>query len=142
MSLYVLDTDHVSLFRYGHTAVVARVEATPVEQLATTIITIEEQLSGWYTQVRKARDADKLARAYAGLFQVVEGAATMRVLPFTAAAVQRYLELRKRLPRLGKLDLSIAAIVLENAGILVTRNRGDFDQVPGLVIEDWSVLPK
>ena len=139
MSLYVLDTDHVSLYRYGRSSVTARVDSTPAEQLATTVITIEEQISGWYTQIRQARDADKLARAYEGLFQVVEGATRIRVLPFTPPAIRRYLELRKLLPRLGKLDLSIAAIVLEYQGTLVTRNRRDFDQVPGLLIEDWSV---
>ena len=52
MSLYIFDTDHVTLYRYGHAAVAARIEATPAERLATTIITIEEQLTGWYTQVR------------------------------------------------------------------------------------------
>ena len=81
MTLYVLDTDHVSLYRYAHSSVTARVDATPAEQLATTVITIEEQISGWYTQIRKARDANKLARAYAGLSQVVDVAAKFRVLP-------------------------------------------------------------
>ena len=51
MSLYVLDTDHLSLYRYGHPEVSARIEATPADQLAVTIITIEEQLRAWYTQV-------------------------------------------------------------------------------------------
>jgi tRNA(fMet)-specific endonuclease VapC len=139
MSLYILDTDHVTLYRYGHAAVTARIEATPAEQLATTVITIEEQLTGWYTQVRQARDGEKLARAYAGLFQVIEGIKRINVLPFSPPSMQRYLELRKRHPRLGKLDLSIAAIVLEFDGTLVTRNRRDFAQVPQLRIEDWSL---
>ena len=69
MSLYVLDTDHLSLYRYGHPEVSARIEATPADQLAVTIITIEEQLRAWYTQVRRARDMDRLARAYQGLFE-------------------------------------------------------------------------
>jgi tRNA(fMet)-specific endonuclease VapC len=66
MSLYILDTDHLSLYRYGHPEVSAHVEATPADQLAVTIITIEEQLRAWYTQVRRARDPDGLARAYQG----------------------------------------------------------------------------
>ena len=138
MTLYVLDTDHLTLLRYGQAAVTARVDDTPVDQLATTIVTIEEQLTGWYTQIRKSRDLEKLARSYAGLFQVIESVTLLRVLPFTRPALQRYFELRKLLPRLGKLDLAISAIVLEYNGVLVTRNRRDFEQVPGLSIEDWT----
>ena len=138
MSLYVLDTDHLSLYRYGHDEVTARIETTPAGQLAITIITIEEQLRGWYTQVRRARDAESLARAYHGLFEVAETSKIIRVLPFTRLAVDRYLALRTLLPRLGKLDLSIAAIVIEFDGTLVTRNRRDFEHVPNLRLDDWS----
>ena len=138
MSLYVLDTDHLSLYRYGHPEVSAHIEATPADQLAVTIITIEEQLRAWYTQIRRARDRDQWARAYQGLLEVAETSKYLRVLPFTSRAIERYLDLRARLPRLGKMDLSIAAIALEYDGIVVTRNRRDFEQVPGLEIQDWS----
>jgi tRNA(fMet)-specific endonuclease VapC len=138
MSLYVLDTDHLSLYRYGHPEVSAHIEATPADQLAVTIITIEEQLRAWYTQVRRARDRDRLARAYQGLFEVAETSKYIRVLPFTSHAVERYFDLRSQLPRLGKMDLAIAAIALEYDGIVVTRNRRDFEQVPDLQLDDWS----
>ncbi|MBI4602488.1 MAG: type II toxin-antitoxin system VapC family toxin [Planctomycetes bacterium] len=138
MSLYVVDTDHLSLLRRGHPAVVARVQSVPPRDLAITVITIEEQLRGWFTQVRKARDALELFGAYEGLRQVAETGAHIRVLPFSLGAVHRYLDLRRRLPRLGKLDLAISAIALESQGTLVTRNRRDYEQVPGLAFEDWS----
>lgn len=138
MTLYVLDTDHVTLLRKGQAAVVARVAATPVSDLAITIVSIEEQLRGWFTQVRKSRDADGLTRAYQGLSDVVDMAKTVRVLPFSRAAVDRYLDLRKSLRRLGKQDLAIAAIALEHDATIVTRNRQDFEHVPNLHIEDWS----
>ena len=37
-----------------------------------------------------------------------------------------------------KMDLRIAAIVLEHAAILATQNLRDFQRVPGLVTEAWT----
>lgn len=139
MSLYVIDTDHLTLLRRGHTEVVARVAAIRPTDIVITIISVEEQFRGWFTQVRKARDPSRLARAYEGLFDVVDMAKRLPVLPFSRAAVDRYVDLKKALPRLGKNDLAIAAVALEFDATVVTRNRQDFQQVPNLRIEDWSL---
>ncbi|MBC7816696.1 MAG: type II toxin-antitoxin system VapC family toxin [Planctomycetaceae bacterium] len=138
MSLFILDTDHLTLLRQAHAAVVTRAVLIPRDQIATTVITFEEQVSGWYTAVRKARDADKLARAYAGLLEVAQTSRVIRILPFSREAVTVYLDLKKQHPRLGKMDLAIAAIALHNNATLVTRNRQDFEPIAGLTLEDWS----
>lgn len=65
-------------------------------------------------------------------------AKNLPVLPFSPAAVDRYMELRKTLPRLGKHDLAIGSIALEFNATIVTRNRQDFEQIPNLAIEDWT----
>jgi tRNA(fMet)-specific endonuclease VapC len=139
MSLYILDTDHVTLLRKGHAEVVARVAATPRADIAITVISIEEQFRGWFTQVRKARDAARLARAYEGLFDVIDMARKVTVLPFSRAAVDRYVHLKTTLRRLGKHDLAIASVALEFNAAVVTRNRQDFEKIANLRIEDWSV---
>lgn len=139
MNLYILDTDHLTLLRKGHSEVTRRVAVIGPDRVAVTIATADEHLTGWYTQLRKARDAEKLVKAYDGLFQVVESLRRIRVLPYTLAAATRYFELRKEHRRLGKMDLVIAALVLETSGTLVTRNRADFCEIPGLRIEDWTM---
>jgi tRNA(fMet)-specific endonuclease VapC len=138
MSLFVLDTDHLTLLRAGQPNVVAHVTAVSAAQMAITIITVDEQLTGWYAQVRKARDPVKLARAYDKLFEAVDALKGLNVLRFSLPTAQRYFALRRQLPRLGKMDLAIAATVLEMSGTLVTRNQSDFRQVPQLALEDWT----
>lgn len=61
MSLWVLDTDVLTLWLRGQESITARVAATPPHQLAVTIITVEEILGGWYTQIRQSRDDQQLA---------------------------------------------------------------------------------
>jgi tRNA(fMet)-specific endonuclease VapC len=138
MSLFVLDTDTMQLFEDGHTKVVARVAATPVSDLATSVVTVEEKLSGWYTQLRQAKTAERLAWAYRRLAGTVRFLNRVQIIDFDESAISRYEELKKLKLKIRKMDLRIAATVLERNATLVTRNRQDFQRVPGLRIEDWS----
>jgi tRNA(fMet)-specific endonuclease VapC len=61
--MFVLDTDHVSLFQRNDPLVSARVLATPSQELATTVITVEEQLRGQLDRVRRARSDEDVVRA-------------------------------------------------------------------------------
>jgi tRNA(fMet)-specific endonuclease VapC len=47
VTLYVLDTDSLSLFERRHLILIKKIETTPSEELAITIITIREQLNGF-----------------------------------------------------------------------------------------------
>ena len=136
--MWALDTDTLTLWLRGQATVGQRVEAHAPEELAITIITVEEVLSGWYRVIRQARDDEKLARAYQWLQQSVEFFRQVRILPFGRSAIQRYHQLRKGHRMIGTNDLRIAAIVLESSATLVSRNLADFRPIAGLNVEDWS----
>jgi tRNA(fMet)-specific endonuclease VapC len=138
LSLWVLDTDALTLWLRGQETIAAHVAATPPQQLAVTIITVEEVLGGWYTQIRQARDDQQLARAYQALHEAIEFSRSIRILPFDLPEIRRYRQLRTQHRRIGTNDLRIAAIVLEQQAILVTRNTTDFADISGRQLEDWS----
>jgi tRNA(fMet)-specific endonuclease VapC len=131
MSLYVLDTDILTLYQTGHAAVVANARKHFGSPLTVSVISVEEQLSGWYTRLRRAKKPDELAAVYQRLTDTAQSLARFRILSFTVAAIRRYEALRAKYPKLSKNDLRIAAIVLEAGGVLVTRNARDFRQVSG-----------
>jgi len=64
MSLWVLDTDTLTLLQHNHPTASGHAGRHASQELAITVITVEEQLSGWYRQLRKARTPKQLARAY------------------------------------------------------------------------------
>lgn len=138
MSLYVLDTDHISLYQKAHPRVVTRIRALRKQEIAVTIISAEEQLRGWFDAIRQASSRERLQWAYVGLRQGIEYFNTIRVLDFDQNAFNTYLLLRAAKIRIGTQDLRIAAIVHSVGGTLVTRNHRHFVQVPGLKLEDWT----
>jgi tRNA(fMet)-specific endonuclease VapC len=139
MILHILDTDHVSLFQRKHPVVIQRLNEIHSEHLAITIITVEEQIKGRFKLIKQANSSTKLIRAYAALQSSVAYFNTITVLPFDEAASVHYENLRQQKIRIGTQYLRIASIVLSRDGILVTRNRRDFDKIPNLNFEDWSI---
>ncbi len=138
MKRNILDTDMVTLYRLGHPAVVRQVTLHLFDELAVAVLTVEEQLTGWYTRLRRAKQRDELARTYQHLTDNIEFLAQFKVLSFTEPAIERYERLKATKLNVGKNDLRIAAVALEHGGTLVTRNTRDFQRIPNLVLEDWS----
>jgi tRNA(fMet)-specific endonuclease VapC len=139
MSLYVLDTDILTLYRQGDATVCQNVAAHPPSELAITVMSVDECMSGWFRLLRQATRSDQLIYAYEQLADSVQFLAGWRILPLTAPSVARYDQLKALKLNVRKMDLRIAAITLENTGTLVTRNLRDFQRVPGLLIENWAV---
>jgi tRNA(fMet)-specific endonuclease VapC len=143
MSLYILDTDCFSLWQQNHPMMVQRVEVN-AENLAVTIVTVEEVIRGRLNVIRQASEpsqADKLVLAYTRLWDTLDDFKILNILKFDQNAFTIYTAFHRQKIRIGTQDLRIAAIVLANNAILVTRNYRDFSQVPDLVQEDWTIQP-
>ncbi len=138
MSLYVLDTDVLTLLTNGDPVVRRRVAEHDPGDVVITVISVEEQLTGWYTALRRAKRRQALAKAYGELATATKALSGLPILSFPEPAILRYERLQALRLNVGKMDLRIAAIALENGGIVVTRNLRDFQRVPGLTIENWA----
>lgn len=138
MTLYLLDTDHISLAQHQHPQIAAKILVTSPEQLAVSIVTVQEQMQGRLAQVNAVRKTTELLPAYRLLHEAVTFFQTIRIIDFDKQAAAIFDNLRQHKIRIGTLDLRIASIALATGATLVTRNRRDFEKVPGLTIEDWS----
>ncbi len=139
MSLWILDTDTLTLFQNQHPLIKQRVNQVSSEDIAVTVITVEEQMRGWLDAIRQSSETERLRWGYLGLRQGLEFFNIITILDFDEKAINCYTELRRQKIRIGTQDLRIASIAITNNGILVTRNQRDFCRVPGLKFEDWTL---
>ncbi|MFK0730712.1 MAG: type II toxin-antitoxin system VapC family toxin [Gloeotrichia echinulata GP01] len=141
MSLWVLDTDHVSLLLERHPQVSRRVPQMGAE-VAISIVTVQELFNGWVVRINAAREVKDVVRLYGKLSRTVGLFGRVRVLDFNEKAGEMFQRLVTENPTLSKQrlqkDMRIAAIALVNGAVVVTRNYRDFSQVSSLTIEDWS----
>ena len=111
--MYILDTDHLSLIqRNGEDGkrIIARLASIANPEVAVTVITYEEQVKGRLSVLARAKTIDEQVFAYQGLQQVAIDYLKIAILPFSYAAALEHQRLRKAYPRLGNMDLKIAAI--------------------------------
>lgn len=137
--MFILDTDHISLFQRNHPTVVAHVLETPPDKLATTVITLEEQIRGRLDRVRKAKSDEEIVRAYKNLLVTFLYFQNVRVIGFDEKAQTIFRSLRENKIRIGTQDLRIASIALTHNATIVTRNYQDYISVPSVKIQDWSL---
>ena len=141
--MYILDTDHMSLAEWRSSTtgqrLLARLRMLPEKEVATTIVTYEEQMRGWLSVLARARSISEQVEAYGRLKRLLTNYLEIIVLEFDQKAAAEFERLRRLRLRVGTMDLKIAAIAFANDATVLTRNRKDFDQIPGVQVEDWSV---
>lgn len=138
MSLYLLDTDHLTLYQQGNAGVVGGVVRHRADQLAISVISVTEQLTGWQAALNKTRDEARIEQIYIRMAQTVESLASWKVLHYPTAAMRTHDDLKRKKLNVSGNDLKIAAIALEFNAIVVTRNQNDFVRVPGIKLDNWA----
>ena len=142
MPIHLLDTNHMSILE-RHSPELQRLEARlstlPQDDVGTTIVSYEEQTRGWLAVAAQARTQEAQIAAYQRLKRHLDIYCRIAVVPYDERAAEVFERLRQAKIRIGTMDLKIAAIALANDAILLTRNLSDFDKVPDLKAEDWSV---
>jgi tRNA(fMet)-specific endonuclease VapC len=135
------DTDILTQILRGNPAYADRVASIPVAEQGLPIIAAEEVLRGRLSAIRQA-EAGKvkitIERAYELFEQTLKDVRQLTLLSYTPQAESRYQEWRQQKLRGSTHDLRIAAICVAHSFTLATRNRRDFEHIPGLSVEFWE----
>jgi tRNA(fMet)-specific endonuclease VapC len=138
--MILLDTDHLSILLDERDArrgpLIERLRDAG-DELSIPIASIEEQLRGWLAKLHRERDPHRLIRPYLRLTRVFTFLREWPILEWNAAAADEFVRLRSSRLRIGSQDLKIACIALAHDALLLSANLRDFEQVPGLSVEDW-----
>lgn len=128
--LYILDTDHMTLWQHNNPSVIAKLRQLTISDRAVTQVSLTEQVQGWQALI---------ARNLQRLYETVTFYQSLQVLPYEPEAILKFEQLRQAKIRIGSQDLRIATIALCKNATVVTRNLRDFQQVSGLRLADWSI---
>ena len=139
--MIAFDADVLSLMLAGHTGFVQRAGIFPAGEQAIPIIVVEEVLRVRLNGIRRAEAKNSktsMERAYELLEITFNALQQLTILSYSAAADDLYKRWRSQGLRVGTHDLRIAAICVASSTLLITRNRRDFENIPGLSLEIWT----
>lgn len=127
---YLLDTNVILPYLANEQTGKALLSQLAADGIAISTITLMEVWQGLYQTAAPLTATER----YQAFFDAVV------ILPFDEPVARRCAKLRYDLQRQGArirpraLDLMIAATALEHGLVLVTRNTGDYHDVPQLVL--------
>ena len=142
--MILLDTDHFSVFQFADDpragALRTRLAAAGDRDIATTIITFEEEMRGWLGRIHGERDPLRQVNAYRRLLELADAFRVWRIVPFDDRAAREFAGLRRQRVRIGAQDLKIASIAITQRALLLSANLGDFRQLLRRAV-DFSQAP-
>ncbi|MDY3556338.1 type II toxin-antitoxin system VapC family toxin [Gemmata sp. JC717] len=143
--MILLDTDHISVLEVPssdrRTRLVARLAQAAAEGgvIGTTVVTVEEQMRGWLASIAKERQAQRQVNAYRHLARLFAFFQPFHLALFDEATADLFYQFGRI--RIGTPDKKIAAVARANNALLLTANRRDSEQIPGLQFANWMDPP-
>jgi tRNA(fMet)-specific endonuclease VapC len=143
-SRYLLDTNIITLLLRGNPPVALqnKLSQTNPTQRFICSVTVQEMMKGRLAQLSKA-EAPKvkleLWRQHDIFLQTFEYLKALPTVLYDQPADAIFAGMSNSQKRKGASDCRIAACALSHGCVLVTKNTSDFAEIPGLVIEDWTI---
>jgi tRNA(fMet)-specific endonuclease VapC len=141
--MFLLDTDHLVILQrqsepeYGRLR--TRMNQHSRASFSLSVVSFHEQVLGANAYISQAKSRSSIVRGYQMLEVSLIDFSYFQVLPFDEPAAIEFDSLRSQGVRVGTMDLRIAAIAVSNDLTVLTRNTVDFQRVPGLRVEDWTL---
>jgi len=140
--MVILDTNILSILEWQDSSaakkITKKLSTLPRSEIATTIVTFEEQMQGWSSFIRSKRTMKEQVAGYARVSQQLKMYCSTIILGFDELAAVEFQRLKKLHPQIGNNDLRIAAIALIHDATMVTANLRHFSPITGLKVEDWT----
>ena len=137
--MIVLDTDHLTVLKYTGSErclrLTARLNEGAGELIGTTVVNVEEQFRGWLSSLAKERQPRRWVGPYRELATLVDFFRGFHIALFTDPAAALFSTFGRI--QIKATDRKIAAVAIAHDALLLTANRKDFEQVPGLRFENW-----
>jgi tRNA(fMet)-specific endonuclease VapC len=139
--MIAFDADVLSEILMGREQFVERAAQIPPHEQAVPVIVIEEMIRGRLNSIRQAEAGKSklsIERAYELFERTLRDFRHLAVVSYSSEANALYQEWRGQKLNIGTHDLRIAASCVACSAKLIRRNRRDFEQVPGLILEVWD----
>ena len=96
--MYFLDSDHMSLLERGSTEgerIRNRLRSVPLDDVATTIISYEDQTRGWMSRLASSTQPERQMSDYSELKRLLNNYCRIAVVEYEAMAVTEFKRLRQ-----------------------------------------------
>lgn len=134
------DTDVLTLIYLGDPGYFKKAAQIPAAERSIPIVVAEQVLRGRLNAIRQAEAGKAKAGidvAYSYLERTIADLKRTRILSFTPQVEELVQSWKKQKIKVGIGDMRIAAVCIVHSATLISRNRRDFDQIPGLAVEYW-----